>query len=295
MSLKKGGQTCPICHAYLFEEDDIVYCPTCGAPHHRDCYNSLGHCGLEQFHGTDSQYDSKRNIEQEAPQNKQELICPHCLKKLEEDTPVCPYCGRPRNGIFANPQILFMNNEMADIDGVKAQTVAQFVALNPHKYLPKFARLNKSKKVSWNWTAFLFPEGWFFLRKMHKVGALILAILVSAQICAMPFLNVFSNIAQPDTAYTAAEMQKVIAAAGAAPVILMILAGLVSIAVRFFSALFGDYIYKNHIMPKARLAESPAEDKEELASKYGGINLLMFVLGIMGAMYLPGMLSMFIG
>ena len=57
MSLKTEGVSCVRCHAYLFPEDDIVYCPVCGAPHHRECYEQLGHCALEEFHGTDRQYD----------------------------------------------------------------------------------------------------------------------------------------------------------------------------------------------------------------------------------------------
>ena len=41
---------CAICGSYLFDDDDIVYCPECGAPHHRDCYNTVGHCGKEDMH-----------------------------------------------------------------------------------------------------------------------------------------------------------------------------------------------------------------------------------------------------
>ena len=49
MSLNTEGVSCVRCHAYLFPEDDIVYCPVCGAPHHRECYNQLGHCALEEM------------------------------------------------------------------------------------------------------------------------------------------------------------------------------------------------------------------------------------------------------
>ena len=65
MSLNTEGVSCVRCHAYLFPEDDIVYCPVCGAPHHRECYNQLGHCALEEFHGTDRQYDKVKAREEE--------------------------------------------------------------------------------------------------------------------------------------------------------------------------------------------------------------------------------------
>ena len=62
-------KSCVVCHAYLFEEDDVVYCPECGAPHHRECYINLGRCGLAEAHGTENQYDKlKREEPEEEPQ-----------------------------------------------------------------------------------------------------------------------------------------------------------------------------------------------------------------------------------
>ena len=31
MSFNIEGEQCPVCHAYLFEDDDVVFCPECGA------------------------------------------------------------------------------------------------------------------------------------------------------------------------------------------------------------------------------------------------------------------------
>ena len=47
---------CPVCHAKFFEEDDIVICPECGAPHHKACYKSIGRCAHEDTHGTENQW-----------------------------------------------------------------------------------------------------------------------------------------------------------------------------------------------------------------------------------------------
>ena len=45
------GVCCPVCGKPFQEGDDIVVCPECGAPHHRECYKSLGHCALQdQLH-----------------------------------------------------------------------------------------------------------------------------------------------------------------------------------------------------------------------------------------------------
>ena len=67
MSLNLSGEKCALCKAYLFEEDDVVYCPECGAPHHRECYNGIGHCALDGLHGTENQYKKPQPEEKEVP------------------------------------------------------------------------------------------------------------------------------------------------------------------------------------------------------------------------------------
>ena len=56
MSLQIEGRKCVVCQSYLFEDDDVVFCPECGAPHHRDCYKSVGRCGVAHLHGTSEEY-----------------------------------------------------------------------------------------------------------------------------------------------------------------------------------------------------------------------------------------------
>ena len=34
-----SGLCCPVCKVKFKDDDDIVVCPACGAPHHRSCYN----------------------------------------------------------------------------------------------------------------------------------------------------------------------------------------------------------------------------------------------------------------
>ena len=35
---------CPVCNEQFKSGDDIVVCPECGAPHHRECYEKNEHC-----------------------------------------------------------------------------------------------------------------------------------------------------------------------------------------------------------------------------------------------------------
>lgn len=113
---------CAYCHAILFDDDDVVYCPECGAPHHRECYNTLGRCAREQFHGEPEQEDSEQEssaseiCEQTASASEshssdgapldseshdsdghggESHICGKCGRISSNDTLFCPYCGTP--------------------------------------------------------------------------------------------------------------------------------------------------------------------------------------------------------
>ena len=40
---------CPACGREINENDLFVVCPECGAPHHKDCWFSLGGCSAKDF------------------------------------------------------------------------------------------------------------------------------------------------------------------------------------------------------------------------------------------------------
>lgn len=43
---------CPVCNKQFKEGDDIVVCPECGTPHHRECYEQEEHCFYQDKHYT---------------------------------------------------------------------------------------------------------------------------------------------------------------------------------------------------------------------------------------------------
>ena len=42
-------EKCPVCENEFTNDDDIVVCPLCGTPHHRECYKKNGECGYHGF------------------------------------------------------------------------------------------------------------------------------------------------------------------------------------------------------------------------------------------------------
>ena len=311
MSLNTEGVSCVRCHAYLFPEDDIVYCPVCGAPHHRECYNQLGHCALEEFHGTDRQYDKvkAREAEQNAAEmpntgeNAEGLItCQMCHEKYDFALNACPKCGAPNiakaGGSFVNFD--FLGGVPADYDigdGITADEAKRFVAANTPRYIPKFAVLNAKNKLSWNWLAFLFPCGWMLSRKMYKNGVIAGLLTVISSLFYLPFMNAINNLGTTPGETQAQIMQSIyehLPKMGAA-VIAGLLAGFVlNIAVRILSALFGDYLYKQYAISSIKTIRAESEDMDYDYRKKGGVNIFLFLLGTMAVQYLPALIGIFI-
>ena len=311
MSLNTEGVSCVRCHAYLFPEDDIVYCPVCGAPHHRECYNQLGHCALEEFHGTDRQYDKVKAREEEQAaaempntgENAEGLItCQMCHEKYDFALNACPKCGAPNiakaGGSFVNFDFLGGVSADYDIgDGITADEAKRFVAANTPRYIPKFAVLNAKNKLSWNWLAFLFPCGWMLSRKMYKNGIIAGLLTVISSLFYLPFMNAINNLGTTPGETQAQIMQSIyehLPKMGAA-VIAALLAGFVlNIAVRILSALFGDYLYKQYAISSIKTIRAESEDMDYDYRKKGGVNIFLFLLGTMAVQYLPALIGIFI-
>lgn len=311
MSLNTDGVSCVRCHAYLFPEDDIVYCPVCGAPHHRECYNQLGHCALEEFHGTDRQYDKVKAREEEQAaaempntgENAEGLItCQMCHEKYDFALNACPKCGAPNiakaGGSFVNFD--FLGGVPADYDigdGITADEAKRFVAANTPRYIPKFAVLNAKNKLSWNWLAFLFPCGWMLSRKMYKNGIIAGLLTVISSLFYLPFMNAINNLGTTPGETQAQIMQSIyehLPKMGAA-VIAALLAGFVlNIAVRILSAFFGDYLYKQYAISSIKTIRAESEDMDYDYRKKGGVNIFLFLLGTMAVQYLPALIGIFI-
>jgi RNA polymerase subunit RPABC4/transcription elongation factor Spt4 len=296
MAKNLEGQKCPVCTSYLFPEDDIVYCPICGAPHHRDCYNSIGHCGLEEFHGTEKQY-TYTPPEEKAEQHKQsehKTICQNCKNELSDDMLVCPYCGVPKNArVFAFDYLGGVDPKKDLGEGVTAAEAAKMVTVNTHRYIPKFAKLSKFNKISFNWLAFLLPEGWFFSRKMYKQGALATCAILAAQILNIPLLKILNGVVLNSYAEYAEYVVNNMSTFGKLPIRFAFISIVITLAVKLISGIFADYSYKNSVITKCKQLNKQNNEQSALLRKLGGVNFFGFLLGVLITNYLPNIILMF--
>ncbi len=291
MSEEQQNISCALCHAYLFEEDDVVYCPECGAPHHRECYNSIGKCALEQLHGTENQYDKLKRRQQET----QEKAEPKQENSQSDNH------NNPFNSPFGNTVYFdFLGGVPKDYkldDEVTADDAKNFVLSNTMRYIPKFAKLTKHNKVSWNFMAFFFPCAWFLSRKMYKNGIIAGLLTVISALFSLPLNNALINLGIMDTAsyYEMAQrltqnLQNISPA-----VILAAFIGVwIGLAIRIICALFGDYWYKNHTISTIKELKKTSVDLQTDYRKKGGVNLFLFIIGYIAVQYIPLIISTFI-
>ncbi len=309
MSLEYNETPCVRCHAFLFPEDDVVYCPVCGAPHHRECYNALGHCALDDLHGTENEYsrekqEQKKQITTESNykskndnQNNSALTkCNVCGEDYDKTLTNCPNCNAlnlERTGFRAFDLYGGVPPEAEFEGGVTAEEVKSFIGGNSFRYLPKFFSIKKGKKASWNWLAFLAPGAWFLSRKMYKTGILTCISEIICSLLSIPFTYMFSPTGiDPTNALrqTAEVIEKNGERLFYIAFILALVSTLFSILIRILSALFGDSHYKNFVLTEIKKINKQSENKLEEYRKKGGVNFFLFIIGIMVVNYAPSII-----
>lgn len=89
---KYSGFHCPVCGSVFTDQDDIVVCPDCGTPHHRECWAKLGHCAYQDRHRENLEWHEDQLIQ---PGTAQQVACPACGTRNRPDAAACVHCGAP--------------------------------------------------------------------------------------------------------------------------------------------------------------------------------------------------------
>ncbi len=310
MSVYFSGKKCSVCNTIFKEDDDVVVCPVCGAPHHRECWS--GQCAYHEKHGTDEQWNGEVEEAKDDPviveDNQSDssgegkaVTCIRCGRINFPAGDKCTFCGNPlnRNEEFEpfGPTIskyTFMIDPLGgvdpyeDIDGVNAGEMAQFVVANTVRYIPKFSKMSKTKSVfSWNWAAFLFPGYWFLYRKCYLQGIFVLLMTVVTDILSTPFTQWVMNIASSFENYQDA-IKYVTANVDAIPTtsyLLYILSLILLFGMMIICGIFGDALYKKHCIGKIKeINNGEIKSNKNIPSalwkaKKGGISFFAPIIG----------------
>lgn len=206
------GNHCPVCEQAFTDTDDIVVCPDCGTPYHRDCWKKVGACMHRSEHAAGFEWQPE--IGSEAVKAAHEATCPNCGTRNTPGAARCSHCGCPlprseadsadaakpedQVPIYARDPSAVNNRSAAPgphietysadreggiyrreigpedtIDGIKAKDWAAYVGRSPMYYLMQFFRMSiTNRKAAVCLSAFLFGPAYLFYRKMWKEGLL---------------------------------------------------------------------------------------------------------------------------
>ena len=94
---------CAACGRLFTDEDDVVVCPACGAPHHRECWLKTGKCAMNDAHAEGYVWAFPEDLKpaEPAPAPRQDTPDGPQLSNGEKVI-ACPKCGSPnfQNDIY---------------------------------------------------------------------------------------------------------------------------------------------------------------------------------------------------
>lgn len=96
--MRYENTVCDGCKKRFEESDDVVVCPVCGTPQHRECYEKNGECVNAALHESGfmwhGEVSSPHNIhhEEEKVHQGENLVCPACGHENPPGSQFCEVC-----------------------------------------------------------------------------------------------------------------------------------------------------------------------------------------------------------
>lgn len=195
------GTKCPYCNQFFSPGDDIVVCPDCGTPHHRDCYKMHAKCANFEKHGS---FEWKPvttsspipNVVVDEPKRipmTDVNICPVCGKENKSESKYCNNCGSlllPKkerlNDSEDNKRVIRIRQVSTNekIDGIPIKDWLVYLGPSSASHIRTFLKQNNNNsKFGFALGAFFFPVLYFLY---YKVWGFSLLILLVDIICNMP-------------------------------------------------------------------------------------------------------------
>ncbi len=209
------GVKCPVCEKAFQEDDDIVVCPECGAPYHRECYRQAGKCIFDDLHkeGKEWQPPAPPHIPAASAEIKDQE-CPICGTLNGHSATFCNRCGAdlrvaektrtagvpyppygapgrsPGYSPYGAPPFAYdpmggvSPTEALDTD-VTFGDASKLVKQNTNYYMPVFRYIKQTGRNKFNFSAFLFSGAWMLYRKQYKYGVVVTALMFALHIAQL--------------------------------------------------------------------------------------------------------------
>lgn len=108
MANKYSGEKCIVCGEVFDDGQDIVVCPDCGTPYHRDCWDQNGECINTSLHESGEEWKPAPKIAFTPQASGEPIRCIRCGTENEAGRRFCGECGLPLTLSSNDPR--FVNN-----------------------------------------------------------------------------------------------------------------------------------------------------------------------------------------
>lgn len=318
------GKHCFSCSEAFTDDDDVVVCPDCGTPYHRDCYKQNGQCINHELHESGKSWqeaekestpepaaeteaaesaDDKNDVKSKAASVK---ICSRCFCPNDPSLENCRNCGRsledavsvdehknPLEGMDPSKEYLGFDPEEDMGEGSTLKEVSHFVGSNTFYYIPLFKRMKElGSKISFNFICLFFPYYYFANRKMWLWAILTTVLSVIFNIPAMLYF-IGEQSAQVSMPY----MQEIAAFLGNYKNLIVSLNEICAMAdwlLRIAMSLFANWLYFRFTLRSIKKIKSGCKERLSIARvrAKGGVapvNLVLItviMLALFAAVYM---------
>lgn len=287
------NQKCSHCNKIFTKDDDIVVCPVCGTPQHRECYDEHNRCINHDKHteGYEWAPDQHSNSNQQAQADDSNVICSNCGTENSSDSFFCKHCSLPLNAstnsdnngfnqgsgqnkmpfgatpFMTSPFEGFNDNDEI-AENVKLKDAKAYVKTNNMFYSFIFKRIHDFDRSRFNFAAFFFSGGWFLYRKQYLIGT-ILTVLMG--ICLFGYAVTYTSMTQfiiSNNITNEIDLYNHLVTLPFDQMLFYASSSLFKIAqyiIMIISGLIGNRCYYNHVVKKVQAAK--AEFKTELEVK----------------------------
>ena len=205
-----NGTKCISCGELFKDNDDVVVCPECGTPYHRECYNKEGQCINTVLHQSGESWKAEY-VNNDGGDSAEAIKCIRCGSENPPEGLFCNKCGMPlhdnanasrpfnnmgagfggqtQGGAFPFGNQMVFDKE-SEIDGIKIDDYVKYTGKNSMGLISSFIKFGKfGGKIAINIGALVFPEFYFFYRKMYKLGVLFMTLTLLFSIPSMIVLG----------------------------------------------------------------------------------------------------------
>ncbi len=301
------GEKCLECNSKFTHNDDIVVCPTCGTPYHRECYFKNNKCINEELHKSNSFWKSEKKLKMEI----ENRICRNCGYINPENVSSCQKCNfnLDDNEELNNIEELNSNEEFAIYNNldeyikkyyneefdkehqITLSEISDYVKRNQGFYIPIFRRIKENKtKISFNILAYIFPTLYFANRKMYIFA------LISLGINFLLFLPVFilfiTNKDILNNNGTIEEMLIFVSSIRKNNVVEFV--ENIGIFIKFGISLFANWLYYTSVIKNLKKIKSKHNEYEkyrEEIKNVGGTSFGSVIIFIAASLFLPIFIS----